>query len=192
MTAIGTLLSICTGSLRKWREEKFPCREGSRESYVLTRGNGHKHIFIVRGGERGLGLVLDDLAGAVPKPSRRTRLLCGLFAFLWITFLITAGGLDDHTWYLLGVGTVGMIQNVFVAGRRRSPESHGIPLSELREPILGKATVKGRRPKVMEVLYQVEGRYPGIGLAVLPEFFQDCSLRKNGRIGLPIRSDWIA
>ena len=179
MTVVGILLSVCTGSLRAWRKEKFSCREGSTESYVLTRGNGHKHVFVVRGAERGLGLVLDDLAGAVPKASKKSRLLCGLSAFLWIAFLITAGGLDDQTWYLLGVGTVGMIHNAFVAGKRRSPESHGMPLSELREPILGKATVEGRRPKIMEILYQVEEKYPGVGLAVLPEFFQDSSLREE-------------
>ncbi|KAK0105247.1 hypothetical protein ONS95_004364 [Cadophora gregata] len=179
ITLVGTILSICTGSLRKWREEKYSCREGSKESYILTRGNGHRHVFIVRGNERGLGLALDDLAGAVVQTCRRTRLACGLSAFLWFAFLVTAGGLDGNKWCLLGVGTVGMIQNVFVAGRRRSPHSHGIPLSELHESILGKVTVRDRRPKVMDVLFQVEEKYPGIGLAIRPEFFEDCSLREE-------------
>ena len=46
-------------------------------------------------------LVLDDLAGTVPKDTTQTRLASGLFAVLWITFLIVAGELEYHTWHLL-------------------------------------------------------------------------------------------
>ncbi|PVH86336.1 hypothetical protein DL98DRAFT_650356 [Cadophora sp. DSE1049] len=152
ITLVGTILGICTGSLREWREEKYSCREGSKESYILTRGNGHRHVFVCP----------SHLQGAV------LLVACSPFS-----------GLEDNTWYLLGVGAAGMIQNVFVAGRRRSPESHGIPLSDLREPILGEGTVEGRRPKVMEVLFQVEEKYPGIGLAIRPEFFQDFLLKEE-------------
>jgi hypothetical protein len=179
MTAAGTMLAVCTGSLPEWREEKYSCREHSPESYILTRGNGHKHVFVVRGDERRLGLVLDDLAGAVPKASQKTRWASGLFALLWIVFLIVAGGLHDNTWYLLGVGAVGMIQNIAVAGKRRTPEAHGIPLSELRKPIFGKGQENGNRPKIMSVLYEVENAHPGIGLAIRPEFFQEFSLRED-------------
>lgn len=55
-----------------------------------------------------------------------------MLATLWIGFLLIAFGIDSHTWYLLGVGALGMLHNVFVAGWHRDPEAHGIPL---RPPI---------------------------------------------------------
>lgn len=176
MTAIGTGLAVMTGSLREWRIEKFQCRTGSDSSYIITRGNGHPHVFVLFADNAKSGLYLDDLAGAVTHATTRTRIASIIFAVLWITFLIVAGGLKEHTWYLLAVGALGMIQNVAVAGMPRKAAAHGIPISDLKETF-GLRLKEGKRPKVMKVLYDVDDRYPGLGQAIRPEFFQDFSLR---------------
>jgi hypothetical protein len=167
-----------TGSMREWRFEMFHCRKNSGSSYIITRGNGHRHVFVLRADEAKSGLYLDDLAGAVAHATARTRLACIAFAVLWIAFLVVAGGLKDHTWYLLAVGALGMIQNVAVAGLPRTTASHGIPLSDV-EKIYGRRAKGERRRRVMEVLYEVDNDYPGLGQAIRPEFFQDFSLRPD-------------
>ena len=121
---------------------------------------------------------MDDLAGAISHATIRTRVASVLLAILWILFLIVAGGLKDHTWYLLAVGALGMVQNVAVAGLPRTPAAHGIPLSKLRETF-GKRVQNADKPKVMDVLFKVEDKYPGVGLALRPEFFQDYALKPN-------------
>jgi hypothetical protein len=178
ITTIGTVLAITTGSLREWRLEKYSGREKSPSSYILTRGNGHRHVFVVMADEQKSGLYLDDLAGAVTHATTRTRLASSILAALWIAFLVAAGGLKDHTWFLLGVGALGMIQNVAVAGLPRTPAAHGIPLSEVKCSF-GKRMQNQPRPKVMQVLFDVEKEYPGLGLAIRPEFFQDFALRPD-------------
>jgi hypothetical protein len=164
--------------LREWRFEKYAGRENSPSNYVLTRGNGHRHVFVVMADEHNSGLYLNDLAGAVSHATTRTRLASSILAALWIVFLVAAGGLKDHTWFLLGVGALGMIQNVAVAGLPRTPAGHGIPLSEVKCSF-GKRLQNERRPKAMQVLFDVEEEYPGLGLAIRPEFLQDFALRPD-------------
>jgi hypothetical protein len=63
---------------------------------------------------------------------------------------------------LLGIGTVGIFQNVLAAGAVRDPSALGFHL-DLREVVKG--------PKVQEVLRNVEERYPMVGTSLLPVFF---------------------
>jgi hypothetical protein len=182
MTVIGTILAVMTGSLRVWRKEKYATRKIPRSSglgYVITRGNGHKHVIAILPDDAKSGLFLDDLAGAVSHADNWSRATSVFFAVLWIFFLIVAAGLKDHAWFLLGVGAIGMVQNLTVASAPRDPAAHGIPLSEI-ETVFGKRlpTMKDR-PKVMSVLYQVEDAYPGLGFAIRPEFFPDFALRPD-------------
>ncbi|KAF2194457.1 hypothetical protein K469DRAFT_725800 [Zopfia rhizophila CBS 207.26] len=100
MTAIGVILAIMTGS-------------NSENSYIITRGNGHRYVFVVFADNSGSGLFLDDLAGVVTHANTRIRLASVVFATLWIIFLIVAGGLKNHTWFLLAVGGPGVVQNIF-------------------------------------------------------------------------------
>jgi hypothetical protein len=167
-----------TGSMREWRFEKFHCRKNSGLSYVITRGNGHRHVFVVFADKQKSGLYLDDLAGAVAHATPRTRFTSIIFAVLWIVFLVVAGGLKEHTWYLLAVGALGMIQNVAVAGLPRKSASHGIPLSEVKKTY-GRRVKGKKRPGVMQVLYECDNEHPGLGRAIRAEFFQDASLRAD-------------
>lgn len=182
ITAAGTVLAVLTGSVREWRLEKYKARSEAKHPYIITRGNGHKHVFIIFN-KSGTGLQLDDLAGAVQTAGPITRLASVFLAILWTMFLVTAGGIDEDSWYLLLVGAMGMAQNVVVAGVSRKSSSHGIPLTQIG-PVMGRKVKGDRRPKVMDVLYQVEDfgfdrGIKGVGLALRREYFPDWALRDH-------------
>jgi len=139
VTAAGSLLATLTSSLPQWRKEKFNCRTNSKETYVLTRGNGHPHVFVIQNGghftnsknpnkKSGNSVNLEDLAVAYPATTHSTRIAVFILALLWVFLLITVAGLKQDAWYLLGVGSLGTIHNIFVANHNRSPRASGVPL----------------------------------------------------------------
>jgi hypothetical protein len=164
ITSTGILLSFATGALPQWAEEKWACREKSLKKVILTRGNGSQHAIVVLG--QGNGLDLEDLAAGQTNvdasASWTTRVSVTVLATLWVLLLITAAGLKENTWFLLAIGGVGILQNIFVSGWRRDPEDYGIPLTFLK--VIGK-------PKVMDALIAVEEEYPNVGESMRPIFF---------------------
>ncbi|EPS33116.1 hypothetical protein PDE_08078 [Penicillium oxalicum 114-2] len=164
ITVCGNILALATGYLPQWKKEKWACRTQAKGTYILTRGNGSQHVIIIVG--NGHGLNLEDLAAGQTNieasTNALTRLTLLVLALLWVLLLITASGVKDHTWYLLAVGGIGIIQNVFVAGGSRRPENFGIPLDFVE--VLG-------RTKVMDTLLEMEKKYSGMGRALLEEFF---------------------
>lgn len=164
ITGFGTALALTTGLLPQWKTEKWACRKKSMTSYILTRGNGAQHAIVILG--NGYGLNLEDLASGQSNTEVATNLftrlaLLSIFV-LWVLLLITAAGIKDNTWFLLAVGGIGIVQNVFVAGYHRRPESFGLPLDFVE--VIGRA-------KVMDTLLEVERLYENVGSALLPEFF---------------------
>jgi hypothetical protein len=91
-----------------------------------------------------------------------TQVSCLILAFLWIVFLITVAGLRQHTWYLLLIGALGMIQNVVIAGVSRGPSAMGIHLTKVKSI---------QQVKVMDALMDLELDQKGCGRSLLPEFF---------------------
>ena len=164
VTATGIALAFTTGSLNQWRKEKWACRSASKKTVVLTRGNGAQHAIVVRGD--GVGFDLEDLAAGTVNvdvsASNLTRITVITLALLWILLLVSAAGIKSNTWFLLGVGGIGILQNVFVAGWRRTPAAFGMPL--IYETVIGKTGV-------MATLFAVEERYPGVGLSMRDTFF---------------------
>ncbi|KAI2468954.1 hypothetical protein F4781DRAFT_241175 [Annulohypoxylon bovei var. microspora] len=162
VTAAGTALSFVSGAIPQWSKEKWACREDADKTFVLTKGNGSQYAIVIEGA--GVGLDLEDLAavdgGALT--SHLTRLIVIVLAVLWILLLIAASGISQNTWFLLAVGGLGIIQNAYVAGASRSPEAFGMPLEFVE--VIGK-------PRVMDVLFTVEERYPRLGRGMLPMFF---------------------
>lgn len=163
VTGTGTLLALVGGSLPQWRNEKWGGRYDDRGStFCLTRGNGFQHVVVIQN-EPGRCLNLEHLA-----PPRRTgcsrgcKTMVMISAILWILFLINVCGIRQNTWYLLGVGCMGMIQNIFVAAIPRQPSAMGLPL-EFVDRIEGK--------KVMGVLMDTEIRFPSVGAALVQTFF---------------------
>ncbi|KAI0861596.1 hypothetical protein F4860DRAFT_475612 [Xylaria cubensis] len=163
VTAAGIILSFATGALPQWTREKWACRRNTAKTVILTRGNGSQHAIVILG--TGNGLDLEDLAAAGSMsfpPSCLTRCATLLLATLWILLLITAAGIQENTWYLLAIGSIGMLNNIYVAGASRSPKDFGIPLQFVE--VIG-------HNKGMKALLEVESRYPREGRSMLRTFF---------------------
>jgi hypothetical protein len=169
VTAIGTVLAYASGALPQWVEEKFGVRKTclnnpakDRKAVFLTEGNGsHEAILILS--QHG-SLDLEALAGpqrAINNPGA-TRVCSVLLATLWLALLISVAGWDQHTWFLLGVGLLGLIHNAAVCAFRRRPPAFGLELDYQQTIVEG---------SVMEVLHKVETKFPQAGAALLDEFF---------------------
>ncbi|KAI0185162.1 hypothetical protein EV127DRAFT_464017 [Xylaria flabelliformis] len=163
VTAAGIILSFATGALPQWTREKWACRRNTAKTVILTRGNGSQHAIVILG--TGNGLDLEDLAAAGSMsfpPSCLIRCATLILAALWILLLITAAGIQENTWYLLAIGSIGMLDNIYVAGASRSPKDFGIPLQFVE--VIG-------HNKGMKALLEVESRYPRVGRSMLRTFF---------------------
>lgn len=164
ITACGNVLAIVTGVLPQWKKEKWACRPKSKYSYILTRGNGAQHAIVILG--NGHGLNLEDLASGQSNvessTNTLTRAVLLALSIFWVLLLIAAAGLKENTWFLLAIGGIGIVQNVFVAGRSMKPENYGIHLDYVE--VFGET-------KVMDTLLGVEKKYPGIGRSMRDEFF---------------------
>ena len=164
ITGWGTLLSFATGWLPQWNKEKWACRRDSHKSIIITRGQGSQHALLILGD--GHGFDLEDLAaGAVNVDafaSISTRVFVIFVAIFWTLLLLTAAGIKQNTWYLLAVGGIGMLHNIFVAGKKRNPAAFGMPLAF--ERVYGDT-------KAMKTLFAVEQDRPGVGKYLLPIFF---------------------
>jgi hypothetical protein len=97
-----------------------------------------------------------------------TQLSCLALAVAWIFFLITVSGLTQDQWYLMAVGSIGMLQNVVAAGSRRSSAAHGINLREIET---------FENTKAMDTLMDLEDAYPKCGKALLHEYFPGGGLK---------------
>ncbi|KAK5000608.1 hypothetical protein LTR66_000581 [Elasticomyces elasticus] len=175
VTVCGILLSFATGSLPQWSKEKWACRCHSRKTIVLTRGNGSQHAIVIMG--EGRGLDLEDLAAGPTNvdvsTSCLTRITVIVLAIFWILLLITASGIKQNTWFLLAVGGIGIVQNVFVAGWPRTPDAFGVPLTF--NTVIGET-------KVMDTLFAVEEDYPRLGKSMLDTFFPSGNLRPAEKV----------
>jgi hypothetical protein len=164
-----------TGSLPQWKEEKWACRDKSVKDVIMSRGNGSQHAIIILG--EGKGFDLEDLAAGqtnvdVSAPGT-TRFALISLAVLWILLLITAAGIKQNAWFLLAIGGIGILQNIFVAGKMRHPEAYGMPLTLVE--VIGS-------PKVMETL-EVEKKYPYAGANMIGTFFPGLNYGMTGQRG---------
>lgn len=161
-TASGIALSLAMGSLPQWAEEKWACGRGTSKIIILTRGNGSQHAIVVISDGKGLDLEHLAASGSASFRSLKTRCTVLILAALWILLLISAAGIQKNTWFLLAIGSIGMFDNIFAAGATRTPDDFGVPLEFVE--------VIGHR-KVMQVLFEVECRYPRVGKSMLATFF---------------------
>lgn len=130
ITIIGTILSVATASLPQWIKEKWPSRRVSSrhgKKVALTRGNGHRYIMLILCRQHSWDL--EAMAAARPADIPITRWILGIFAVLWVLLLITVTGIKQYTWFLIGVGGLGMLQNVLAAALPCSSASLGININ---------------------------------------------------------------
>lgn len=118
----GNLLAAITCALPQWTQEKWAGRKLDKEKVAcLTRGNGSLHIMVFIGSEGSWDLESLARGNSVPRPE--TRWMSLALAILWTCLLISVSGLKEHAWFLVAIGGIGMLQNVFAAGKYREPSA---------------------------------------------------------------------
>ncbi|KAL9610255.1 MAG: hypothetical protein Q9167_005026 [Letrouitia subvulpina] len=90
-----------------------------------------------------------------------TRVFCSGLTLCWIALLISTSGLKAHTWFLLCVGAVGMLQNSIVAAISRKAETRGLYFNEIKS---------FRSHKTMDALMDLEFMMPGKIKPLLKEY----------------------
>ena len=197
VTATGTLFSLVTSALPQWRIEKWSRQisPNKRKTVALTQGNGSHHVMIII--SEGVGWDLEAMASNASTANFGTKWFVAALGIGWIMLLITVSGIQEHTWYLIGIGGLGMLQNIYAAGSSRSADTFNIPLSQgsdhssiealSRSQLSVKETedtgsdevdvpgtdVPYPRPLVgvSGALMALEHQLPGIGIKLLPIFF---------------------
>lgn len=203
VTVSGTMFALLTGSLRQWNLEKWPGRPLNKpgstvdktKTLCLTRGNGHRHAMIFVGS--GAAWDLETLATASSTALAETPWLLGVLAVLWGCLLISVSGLQQNTWFLVLIGSVGMVQNIYATAATRPASAFDIsiiPYSPL-PTILGlgfdwpyddeasdedmddkdgqwlQALDHDAIPGVRGAIRELEKAFPKAGVALMQEFF---------------------
>jgi hypothetical protein len=142
VTVGGTLGAQLTGALHQWKGEKWAGRrihDKKPKVVCVTRGNGHHHAMIIICD--GKGWDLEAFATAAGASRWETRFVCIGLTIFWTLLLITVSGLKQNSWFLIGVGGIGMLQNIYAAGTRRTGGAFNVHL----EPYKQRPTIIGRR-----------------------------------------------
>lgn len=175
ITGAATILCFGMGALDQWGVEKWACRrlnKRSKKNFILTRGNGAQHAIAII--SHGRGLDLEDLATGfdnldAPSITLFAQLATIFLGLLWVVLLITSSAITDSAWFLIAVGGVGILQNMFVAGWKRNPAALGVPIDYVG--VVGDV-------KVMNTLLAVERKYEKLGQSMIGSFFPG-DLREN-------------
>ena len=198
-TVIGSVLALVSAGLPQWKAEKWSAaritaKPPKSKPVLLTRGNGHQYAMLIKCQERAWDL--ETMATARPVYCQGTKWCLWTLAAAWIALLFTTLGIKQDTWYLVGVGIMGMVQNTVVAAYPCTPEELDIVLTpdetcstiigyqrthESKKEYLKQAFDESRdlegskTPKdvrdVMGAIMELEKRFPKAGKALLPIFF---------------------
>ncbi|KAF2182949.1 hypothetical protein K469DRAFT_751827 [Zopfia rhizophila CBS 207.26] len=135
ITLTGNALALIGASLPQWSQEKWACPKTGGSTVTLTQGNGSRHAVVILG-RKGVGLDFEILARGTrtAKESLVTRTATAVLALLWIVLLVNVSGLKQNTWYLLGIGLLGSVQNLIAAGAARTPNALNHTQSTLSLP----------------------------------------------------------
>lgn len=107
-------------------------------------------------------LLATKLRGGFPMGFLVTYAACAIQSILWLVLLVSVSALESHTWFLLGVGFIGMFQNAVLAAAEIKPEHRNLPLRYVE-------TIVGMR-KVMDGLMDFHIHYH-CGQHLVREFF---------------------
>ncbi|KAI9722466.1 MAG: hypothetical protein M1828_004713 [Chrysothrix sp. TS-e1954] len=195
VTGVGTILAFLTGSLPQFGAEKFHARRNTTRTFALTRGSsegGSRLVIVIRG--VGQGIDLEDMAkgeeldaSVVDRRRSRssasaaatlwpwTRTATGAIAVCWILLLIMVSDLRGNSWYLVGIGFLGLVQNSFVAGSPRTPTARGLPLRFEGE-------IGGEGNDAAGALVDAEERYEGLGKALFRNLVEDVTAENLERM----------
>jgi hypothetical protein len=146
IVSCGNLLVLLTCVSPQWKNEKWAGRKLKADKITcLTRGNGHLHIMVFLGSEGSWDL--ETLATSVSASRPETAQMSFILAIFWTGLLISVSGLKNHAWYLVGIGGLGMVQNIHAAGSARKPSTMDLHLT----PFARMPTIIGKRQRIKEV-----------------------------------------
>ncbi|PSK45288.1 hypothetical protein B9Z65_2428 [Elsinoe australis] len=89
-------------------------------------GNGHQYVMLICCEPGSLGL--EAMAAGRLHVYPQTSAWLTTMAFCWVALRKTVTGLTDHTWYLILVGGLGMLQHVCLASIPAHHSEHNINL----------------------------------------------------------------
>jgi hypothetical protein len=214
VTFAGTVAALTVGMLPQWTGEKWASRRITTNKIVaLTRGNGHHHVMLfINNKNNPPGWDVEALASSSGESYPETRWVCGVLAIWWVLLLITVSGLKAHSWFLIGVGGIGMLQNIYLAGASRKagafnfhfvphpeyPVIEGlrlnqkskVPLAELFQPGDEFVPEKEKIGGVMGALMALEERIPRAGASLMTVFFPGTLAYEPGRFKFQWEKDY--
>jgi hypothetical protein len=167
--ATAVFLMEALANMPLWRTLIFSARKdgGKSSVYALMRGNGHRHVFIVRNVHPS-AWNLEDLAGEAASTYNYIQtieliVLVQIFTFFLGITLLTTTLSDRSASYLLTILALGTIGNMKTAAMPRAPWMHGFALKSVK--------IVSNDTKVMPALKAFEKEYPGLGANLVKEFF---------------------
>lgn len=114
-------------------------KEPKLKVVCLTRGNGHRHAMVLVG--TGTAWDLETLATATSDSLPETPWCLLALAVAWVCLLISVSGLKAHSWFLILIGGLGMLQNVYASAAPRDPACVGLAIA--RREGSGSSTIIG-------------------------------------------------
>jgi len=152
-------------NLLAWTATKYHARKNDNQSYALMRGNGYRHVFIIRNTHPEAWNLEDMAAGAHSYAYTSTpELLVICLAALTFGFLtVAATMMPAHSVIgILAILFIGTVANILVAALPRESWMHGVTLTHA-ETISTDRTIFG-------ALERLEEKYPGAGQQLVGEF----------------------
>ena len=166
IVALAVVLSSTTQKLPVWKKEKFAARHNANDVYALMRGNGHRHVFIIRN-KSAAAWNLEDLAAASINDydwyNWEGAATVGL-AIGWFVLSALACSMKEHAGYLLAIMAVGHIGNMYTAFYPRPSAYHGFHFDMANKQTFDNS-------KVMVTLKELETGHEGYGQKLLNTFF---------------------
>jgi hypothetical protein len=103
----------------------------------LLRGNGNRNAMVLIG--RGNSWDLEKMATCTSESLAETTWLLSGLVVLWTCLLITVSGLKENTWFLVLIGGIGMVQNIYASTAKRSAAALSLSITpyKQRETIIG-------------------------------------------------------
>lgn len=171
ITAGGTALAYATAHFSGYSPFHGDHLSVSRKVFTLTEGNG-SGTAIVFIKDSDIGVDLERLTRVeFTEGSQILRIAAASVQLVfWVALLITVSGLKTHTWFMVAVGALGMMQNLVLAGAPRTPEALGIPV-QLEQIVW--------QDRVMDTLLELEAKVPYAGKALLPIYFPAGRLQEH-------------
>jgi hypothetical protein len=113
-------------SQKKWPASRL---HRTKKTMGLIRGNGYQYVMVILGHEDPWDL--EAMSSARLKTRPETHWVYLTLATFWTALFITVSGLKEYSWFLIGIGGLGTLQNIYVAAAAAKPEELKHPPSAL-------------------------------------------------------------